>query len=63
MFQSYQFRQINPDTFMKVKLKKTILKFQSYQFRQINPDVQVMLMIIILLLGFNRINSGRSIQT
>ena len=39
-FQSYQFRQINPDA---KKLGKTVTlrdEFQSYQFRQINPDLR-----------------------
>ena len=40
MFQSYQFRQINPDH--EQDLHDNVLKFafQSYQFRQINPDLK-----------------------
>ena len=38
-------------------------KFQSYQFRQINPDLNNSGSLHILRLGFNRINSGRSIPT
>ena len=38
-FQSYQFRQINPDKDCPEKYVKYVKRFQSYQFRQINPDV------------------------
>ena len=37
-FQSYQFRQINPDLPTGEWLYKDNYGFQSYQFRQINPD-------------------------
>ena len=37
--------------------------FQSYQFMQINPDVKVEFVTKKELLGFNRINSCRSIPT
>ena len=38
LFQSYQFRQINPDSIMKLTQILFVKLFQSYQFRQINPD-------------------------
>ena len=38
-FQSYQFRQINPDSKEAISGTLAKLKFQSYQFRQINPDL------------------------
>ena len=38
VFQSYQFRQINPDKKRRKKMGLLNLLFQSYQFRQINPD-------------------------
>jgi hypothetical protein len=38
MFQSYQFRQINPDDAMDEISLTYYETFQSYQFRQINPD-------------------------
>ena len=38
MFQSYQFRQINPDTNEVARGVICSDMFQSYQFRQINPD-------------------------
>ena len=62
-FQSYQFRQINPDpdvVRLGVQYKE---KFQSYQFRQINPDMGNIFRGWIVYLSFNRINSGRSIPT
>ena len=37
-FQSYQFRQINPDKVIQHLYIPTGVGFQSYQFRQINPD-------------------------
>ena len=38
-FQSYQFRQINPDDVSELEMRaKVAWAFQSYQFRQINPD-------------------------
>ena len=63
MFQSYQFRQINPDpdvVRLGVQYKE---KFQSYQFRQINPDNGEGENMLGRVLSFNRINSGRSIPT
>ena len=39
-FQSYQFRQINPDYSEMAVVSSLILEFQSYQFRQINPDLR-----------------------
>ena len=38
MFQSYQSRQINPDTGLPEPQPDTLFMFQSYQSRQINPD-------------------------
>ena len=38
MFQSYQFRQINPDSTANCCTLCTTEWFQSYQFSQINPD-------------------------
>ena len=38
VFQSYQFRQINPDDEASKLPVITAPPFQSYQFRQINPD-------------------------
>ena len=39
MFQSYQFRQINPDLTIASDIRfNELVEFQSYQFRQINPD-------------------------
>ena len=38
MFQSYQFRQINPDDDYGEHAGGEFKTFQSYQFRQINPD-------------------------
>ena len=38
VFQSYQFRQINPDLGTTYYSFDVLFKFQSYQFRQINPD-------------------------
>ena len=41
MFQSYQFRQINPDEeFNQEEEYYYVSRFQSYQFRQINPDTR-----------------------
>ena len=37
--------------------------FQSYQFRQINPDGSYVYGLDKEAIGFNRINSGRSIPT
>ena len=37
--------------------------FQSYQFRQINPDGMSHITKDEAIKSFNRINSGRSIQT
>ena len=37
-FQSYQFRQINPDDMFDTIIFDQYHVFQSYQFRQINPD-------------------------
>ena len=39
LFQSYQFRQSNPDVELKNLESIQIEPFQSYQFRQINPDL------------------------
>ena len=64
LFQSYQFRQINPDLRIPVKILQVLLSmFQSYQFRQINPDQQSRNSLHHKIRGFNRINSGRSIPT
>ena len=114
MFQSYQFRQINPDVsvsfssgstwyqcFNRINSGRSIpttkskfgtlmtMAFQSYQFRQINPDITLDMLFksdsdevsIVSIqadqsrrdsakypkyedwVGFNRINSGRSIPT
>ena len=38
-FQSYQFRQINPDVKQVTVAIDCSGRFQSYQFRQINPDI------------------------
>ena len=44
--------------------KRFAKRFQSYQFRQINPDKTILKEgKCIVNIGFNRINSGRSIQT
>ena len=47
LFQSYQFRQINPDESKGLLncIKKSV--FQSYQFRQINPDLFFSLIFFI----------------
>ena len=62
-FQSYQFRQINPDVGDPRIRGLNYMEFQSYQFRQINPDLRVLLHLNKPLSSFNRINSGRSIPT
>ena len=62
-FQSYQFRQINPDYAPDSRGRLYPTKFQSYQFRQINPDLGLELTRAEVKLCFNRINSGRSIPT
>ena len=38
-------------------------EFQSYQFMQINPDLKSLIQRLMELIGFNRINSCRSIPT
>ena len=62
-FQSYQFRQINPDNAAEHSTVKKVFGFQSYQFRQINPDATCGLINSRCRICFNRINSGRSIPT
>ena len=62
-FQSYQFRQINPDYCSEQKWYTETQWFQSYQFRQINPDKKSLYMTDRCCNSFNRINSGRSIPT
>ena len=62
-FQSYQFRQINPDASTGCTVKRLSVEFQSYQFRQINPDFWSNTRYKFLYHCFNRINSGRSIPT
>ena len=62
-FQSYQFRQINPDAsagnFYKLMADEvSIVSIQADQSRQ-----KKTLLKISLFLSFNRINSGRSIPT
>ena len=61
-FQSYQFRQINPDDDYGEHAGGEFHWFQSYQFRQINPD-SVVETRYTTTTSFNRINSGRSIPT
>ena len=59
-FQSYQFRQINPD--MTELIACMVLnqhRFQSYQFRQINPDEEE----ASILIKSNKDVSIVSIQT
>ena len=62
MFQSYQSKQINPDS---KKLQNQVLSakgFQSYQSKQINPDKMMALTVPLSeTCGFNRINPNRSI--
>ena len=62
-FQSYQFRQINPDVFRSLVSGTLLLRFQSYQFRQINPDLTLSKPYLDYDSSFNRINSDRSIPT
>ena len=62
-FQSYQFRQINPDNAAEHSTVKKVFGFQSYQFRQINPDYVIAILHSFFVYCFNRINSGRSIPT
>ena len=62
-FQSYQFRQINPDDDIAFLKKNKNKSFQSYQFRQINPDTEISQPLLTTNSCFNRINSGRSIPT
>ena len=62
-FQSYQFRQINPDVFRSLVSGTLLLRFQSYQFRQINPDPEKCTDDGDPKTRFNRINSDRSIPT
>ena len=61
-FQSYQFRQINPDYLSRIYLIAfsivSIVSIQADQSRRNSRRME-----LIILYGFNRINSGRSIPT
>ena len=53
VFQSYQFRQINPDgSYKNAAVVEGNIKFQSYQFRQINPDMVYHTIIIMSIVKF-----------
>ena len=51
-FQSYQFRQINPDNVRMRIQRLQHWMFQSYQFRQINPDCAIGLWCIRIDMSF-----------
>ena len=56
-FQSYQFRQINPDLNEYDLADPSQMSFQSYQSRQINPDAVGALMFGLDIQGFQSYQS------